>query len=74
MGGGSSPAIACRYGLSFLRMLREHFVEFQGTPKANCWWTGFTEEGYDPQLGYGFVLHTADGGAVRLWAFVDDFF
>jgi hypothetical protein len=73
MGGANSPAIACRYGLSFVRKLKERFEAFQGTPKANCWWTGFTEEGYDPDLGYGFNLIGKDGGAVRIWAFVDDF-
>jgi hypothetical protein len=54
-------------------MLCERFEEFQGTPQANGWWTGLTDLGYDPNLGYGCVLHTADGGAVRVWAFVDDF-
>ena len=73
MGGSNSPAVACRYGLLFIRMLCERFQEFQGTPKANCWWTGFSEDGYNPDLGYGFTLHGKDGGAVRIWAFVDDF-
>jgi hypothetical protein len=60
--------------MAFIRMLRERFEEFQGTPRANCWWTGFTDLGYDPDLGYGCVLHTADGGAVRLvWAFIAAF-
>jgi hypothetical protein len=36
MGGANSPAIACRYGLSFIRMLRERFETFQGDPKINC--------------------------------------
>jgi hypothetical protein len=38
MGSSSSQAIACRYGMSFVGMLRERFEEFQGTPQANCWW------------------------------------
>jgi hypothetical protein len=69
MGGANSPAIACRYGLSFIRMLKERFDTFQGDPKVNCWWTGFSEEGYDPDLGYGFNLIGKDGGAVKVWAF-----
>jgi hypothetical protein len=73
MGGANSPALACRYGLSFVRMLKERFDAFQGDPTVNCWWTGFTEEGYDPDLGYGFNLIGKDGGAVKIWAFVDDF-
>ena len=54
-------------------MLKERFAEFKGDPKINCWWTGFSEEGYDPDLGYGFTLIGKDGGAVKIWAFVDDF-
>jgi hypothetical protein len=54
-------------------MLRERLVKSQGTPQANCRWTGFSEEGYGPELGYGFVLHNKAGGAVWVWAFVDDF-
>ena len=54
-------------------MLKERFDAFQGDPTVNCWWTGFTEEGYDPDLGYGFNLIGKDGGAVKIWAFVDDF-
>jgi hypothetical protein len=73
MGGANSPAIACRYGLSFVRMLKERFEAFRGDPKVNCWWTGFSENGYDPDLGYGFNLIGKDGGVVKVWAFVDDF-
>jgi hypothetical protein len=73
MGGANSPAIACRYGLLFIRTLKERFDAFQGDPKVNCWWTGFSEEGYDPDLGYGFNLIGKDGGVVKVWAFVDDF-
>ena len=73
MGGANSPALACRYGLAFVRLIKERFEEFQGNPKANCWRTGFTEDGYDPNLGYGFNLIGKDGGVVKIWAFVDDF-
>jgi hypothetical protein len=73
MGGANSPAVACRYGLSFVRMLKARFEEFQGDPKINCWRTGFSEAGYDPELGYGYNLIGKDGGVVKVWAFVDDF-
>jgi hypothetical protein len=36
MGGANSSAIACRYGLSFVHMLKGRFDEFQGDPKINC--------------------------------------
>jgi hypothetical protein len=54
-------------------MLKDRFVEFQGDPKINCWWTGFSETGYDPDLGYVFNLIGKDGASVKVWAFVDDF-
>jgi hypothetical protein len=74
MGAGSSPCLAGRYGLSFLRLLRERCALFQGEPRANCYWTGFSEQGYDPRLGYGFILESADGSpAVKIWVWVDDF-
>jgi hypothetical protein len=73
MGGGSSPGLAGQYGLSLLRLLREKCKLFQGEAKANCWWTGFSETGFDPKLGYGFILHTKDGPAVKMWVWVDDF-
>jgi hypothetical protein len=74
MGAGSSPCLAGRYGLSFLRMLRERCALFQGEPRANCYWTGFSELGYGPRLGYGFVLQSRDGSpAVKIWVWVDDF-
>jgi hypothetical protein len=76
MGGGSSPAIAGQYGLALLRLLREQCKLFQGTDgkgTANCWWTGFSETGFEPGLGYGFVLIGKDGAAVKMWVWVDDF-
>jgi hypothetical protein len=54
-------------------MLKDRFEEFQGDPKVNCWWTAFSETGYDLTLGYGFNLISQKGGAVKVWAFVDDF-
>lgn len=73
MGAGNSPAIACRMGLAFVRLVKESFDVFQGQAKANCYWTGFREIGFDPKLGYGFVLTAADGGAALIWVWVDDF-
>jgi hypothetical protein len=66
MGGNSSPCLAGQYGLSLLRLLRERCKLFQGKGRANCWWTGFLEIGFDPTLGYGFVLESADGPAVKI--------
>ena len=73
MGAGNSPAIACRLGLAFVRLVKERFEEFQGKGKANCYWTGMRENGFDPKLGYGFILESHDGGAVLVWVWVDDF-
>jgi hypothetical protein len=73
MGAGNSPALACRFGLAFVRMLKERFSEFQGQSKANCYWTGFSPAGFDPKLGYGYVLFGRDGGSVHIWVWVDDF-
>jgi hypothetical protein len=73
MGAATSPGLACRYGLSFLRALKARFEVFQGKGEANCWWTGFTEKGFDPALGYGFTLQSDDGPAVLIWVWVDDF-
>ena len=73
MGSGNSPAIACRIGQGFLRMLRARYSCFQGTGSANCYWTGFRELGYDPEKGYGFVMENQEGLVVKVWGFVDDF-
>jgi hypothetical protein len=73
MGAGTSPGLACRYGLAFLRALKLKFDVFKGKGQANCWWTGFTDEGFDPSKGYGFTLTSNDGPAVLIWAWVDDF-
>jgi hypothetical protein len=42
MGARSSPCLAGRYGLSLIRMIRKQCKLFQGTPWANCYWTGFS--------------------------------
>jgi hypothetical protein len=74
MGGAASPGIAGQFGLSLLRLLRETSALFQqGMARANCWWTGFSETGFNPKLGYGFVLYANDGPAIKLWVWVDDF-
>jgi hypothetical protein len=73
MGGGSSPGIAGKFGLSLLRLLREQCTLFQGEPKANCYWAGFSEVGFDPKLSYGFILQAKDGPAIKMWVWVDLF-
>lgn len=75
MGGGNSSALACRYGLGMLRMLREEndlFNSSQG--EANCWWTAIRYDRYDPIMGHGFVFYQRNGRpVVRVWVHVDDF-
>ena len=61
MGSGSSPGLAGRNGLAFVRMLREQSRWFCGEGRANCYWTELREEGYDPAKGYGFSFHRSDG-------------
>ena len=56
-----------------MRKIREDFELFSGMGRANCFWTSFEHLGYDPALGYGFVLRNRHGLAVKLWGFVDDF-
>ena len=73
MGSGNSPAIACRIGQGFLRMLRERHAGFKGTGSANCYWTSFKEIGFDPDKGYGFVMENEHGLVAKVWGFVDDF-
>jgi hypothetical protein len=45
MVGANSPAIACRHGLSFVRMLKARFEEFQGDRKVN-FWIHFNRQGW----------------------------
>ena len=74
MGSGSSPGLAGRFGLAFIRMLKEQGRMFASNRTPNCWWTSLTETGYDPSQGYGFAVTRADGGAaVKIWVHVDDF-
>ncbi len=74
MKGAHSAALVGRYGLSFVRVLKERFDKLIGVATANCWWTGFSETGeYDPVLGYGYVLKAQDGLSVKIWVWVDDF-
>jgi len=73
MGRGQSPSSACCYGLSFVRQFPERFDVFQGKATSNCWWKGFSAEGFDPKLGDGYTLIGKDGAAVKIWVWVDDF-
>ena len=76
MGAGNSPALGGRYGLAFLRLLRETHPDIFGiTGRANCWWKGLDPTGvYDPSFGYGYILFQPNGRpAVKIWVFVDDF-
>ena len=74
MGATNSPALAGRYGLAFLRLLKEQHEIFGRRTKADCWWTGFRGEGYTPGLGYGIVMLWPNRApAVRLWVHVDAF-
>ena len=56
MGSANSPATSGRAENSFMRKIREDFELFSGVGQANCFWTSFEHLGYDPALGYGFVL------------------
>ena len=73
MGSANSPAVSGRGGNSFMRSMRERFELFTGKGSANCYWTSFEGLGFDPKLGYGFILRNKDGLAVKLYGFVDDF-
>ena len=73
MGSSNSPATSGRAGNSFIRKIKENFEIFAGVGKPNCYWSHFEGLGYDPDLGYGFVLTNKTGLAVKLWGFVDDF-
>jgi hypothetical protein len=73
MGGAASPGTASQFGLSLLSLLCESSELFQGEARANCWWTGYSETGFDLKLGHGIVLHGRDGPAVKIWVWVNDF-
>lgn len=77
MGGSNSPALAGRYGLAFLRLLKRRFDLFRGRPHFNSWWPAeFVEctETYNATLGHGLSFLTTDGTpAIKMWVHVDDF-
>jgi hypothetical protein len=75
LGASQSPALAGRYGSSFLRLLRKKSKNFQGTPRQNMWLNALTEiNEYDGAVGHGIVLDAEDGlPAVLVWAHCDDF-
>ena len=75
MGSSNSPAASGRGGNAFLRKLRQTFETFQGRGRANCYFSSITKLGYNPRLGYGYILKNDKYGvAVKIWGFVDDFF
>ena len=74
MGATASPGHAGKFGLAFLRKLKERMGYHTIAPRINCWWTGLRSGGYDPRLGHGYVLLDHQGApAVRFWVHVDDF-
>ena len=75
MGSSNSPAIACRIGNSFLRMLRAECDAFQGVPTENSWRVKLQGDVHHTEWGYGRVLVGSDGlPACHVWAHVDDYF
>jgi hypothetical protein len=56
-----------------VRLLKENFSIFQGKSRANCWWTRFSKLGFDPELGWDYLLENEHGSLFRIWVFVDDF-
>jgi hypothetical protein len=75
MGASQSPALAGRYGSSFLRLLRSRCKNYQGTQRCNMWLNALTEAtDYDSTVGHGIVLYGEDGlPAVLVWAHCDYF-
>ena len=74
MGSAQSPSLACRYGLSMLRMLVAGEPVFQGVTRENSWRSCLSGGNYDPHLGSGLVTVGSDDlPAALVWAFVDDF-
>ena len=75
MGSANSPAIACRIGNGSLRMLRDKYPLFQGTPMENSWRQSLSSNVYDVRLGHGRVLIGDDGlPAALVFGHVDDYF
>jgi hypothetical protein len=74
MGGGNSPAIACRLSNSAIRLLREQSPAFQGKVVENTWRKTLEGHAYRPEWGHGRVRIGADGlPACLIWGMVDDF-
>lgn len=76
MGAGNSPALASRYGLAFVRLLRERGAHIFGTcPVVNTWGREFQAPGsYREDLGHGCNNLRKDGKpGVKIWVHVDDF-
>jgi hypothetical protein len=74
MGGGNSPAIACRLSNSAIRMLRETSPAFAGEVRENTWRRSLQGHEYHPEWGHGRVRIGADGEpACLVWGMVDDF-
>jgi hypothetical protein len=74
MGGGNSPAIACRLSNSAIRMLRETSPAFAGEIKENTWRSSLEGQEYHPEWGHGRVRIGEDGEpACLIWGMVDNF-
>ena len=74
MGSSNSPAIACRIGNGFLRVLRAECLAFQGVPVENSWRVRFQGGKTRSELGHGRVLIGEDGlPACWVCAHVDDY-
>ena len=73
MGGSYIPTIAGRLELAFVCKIRQIYNEFTGEVQGNFWLISFNKTGFVPSLGYGFVLIGKNGGAVRLWVWMNDF-
>ena len=72
VGSSSSSSLACQYGLSFVRMLKERFRNIKEKPPPTA--SGQVSHTKDMIQDLGIdVLKSQDGDAVLVWAFVDDF-
>ena len=74
MGSSNSPAISCRIGNGFLRVLRSECSAFQGVPSENSWRVRLGGGLHHTGKGHGRVLIGEDGlPACHVWAHVDDY-
>jgi len=74
MGATASPGYAGRFGLALLRVLKRRLYQGGIRVGANCWWTSLENTGYDPALGYGYVLLDEHQQPItRFFVHVDDF-